>query len=285
MRNHDFFRTLAELSPGLPKYVGDKELIVDLEAVFGYGEYQVDDLVLVIKIRNAYLQLFNIPGRVQNGTRYEVRLQKFDMERTEHAHKEKNKRTSGSVSGKIEAKIETWLPSFVGRLRSDAHFDAQGHTRTGTESIIRPEVMLISPTANHRWLIGHHDLGDPRKPGGFLHGSYFQEARHVGQNEYEPLCRLALGQYNQSFELGMGIIVKYADFHFSVTDKWGVHVREAGVNQKQDFERRMKAKLAGIALQKALKEAIERQDGSFNPNNEILLFLSTINNFDTERVS
>lgn len=55
------------------------------------------------------------------------------------------------------------------------------------------------------------------------------------------------------------------------------------VFDRTKFEKRMKAKLAGISLQKALVEAIKKPDNAYIHAHEILICVGTFNNFDVVR--
>ena len=261
------FPDLAEVSPGQAAFISDRELILDIETIIGYGEQPVGDFILKVKIRSFYLHVLPASASVVNGTRYQLTLQKFDgdekLPMTQSSLKDLDTETQASTEG------TSWVPTFRGTLRASAPGWTQDEETLDVERISRLEIPLIAPLPNNVWKVGN-EAGDIRKPGGFLYGSYFQEARREGLNDLSYLSMVRLKNKDQNFEFSFGLVVKKSDFHFELYDAWGREVGVVGKVVKDDFAQRMKSKLMGISIQKELRKAATRFKNMLQ-SNEILI--------------
>jgi hypothetical protein len=272
MRVASFLEDLAELSPDIIRYIDDQQLEIDVEAVIGTQEFHLGDCTLRIKIKNCYLRLVSASVSVINGSRYALKLQKFNIEATE-ATSQRDK-TSSLRRGEVKAgaKMEVWIPSVMAKFRAEGNLSRDSDKTRTVEDKVTKEIMLITPLPNKTWLVGHEEFGDIRKADGNLLGSYFQEAKESGINEPSPLCRVRLAGTLDAFDLIIALIVKTKDFRFEIIDKWGQRERDALLSEKEEFERRMRAKIAGIALQKSIRSAVRNIQSELKSDEVLICF-------------
>jgi hypothetical protein len=264
---------LAELSPGIVRYIDDQQLEIDVEAIIGTEEIDLDHCVLRIKIRNFYLRLISGSVNVLNGSRYTLKLQKFNMEASETTSSRQRTSSSAKAEAAAGGKLDVWIPSVVAKFMAGGDLTRLRDRETTTENKITKEIFLITPLPNKTWQVGHEEFGDIRRADGNLLGSYFQEASEGGLNEPSPLCRIRLDGTLSNFNLLVALVVKTRDFRFEIIDHHrGTAVREASIAEREEFARKMKGKISGIALQRSIREATTAEEiMSQLKSNELLI--------------
>jgi hypothetical protein len=275
-----FLANLAELSPNIIRYIDDQQLEIDIEAIIGTEEFHLGHSTLRIKIKNFYLRLISASLSVINGSRYALKLQKFNIDATETTSRHDKTSLFGKAEAAAGAKAEAWLPSVIAKFSTEGILSRDSDKAKIVEDKITKEIMLITPLPNKTWLVGHEEFGDIRKADGNLVGSYFQEARESGLNEPSPLCRIRLAGTSSEFDLILALIVKTKDFRFEIIDRWGQKERDALRSEKEEFEQRMKARIAGIVVQKSIRETVMQNIQSELKGDELLICFGRLTSDD-----
>jgi hypothetical protein len=173
--------------------------------------------------------------------------------------------SEGSAAGNAKSSVKGLLEVMLGRKASRKAPTRRDETHQAKAT---RHITLISCNGEY-WTVGDDEYGDPRNPRGRLRGPYFNEEKD------KPLCAVDVKGGAGVATITIQVRARFGDLDIDLLDDRGRPGRTAGPEHVSDIGRALRARLAGIAAAKIIRD---RQVHSFPalPPSEFVLEQKTL---------